>query len=203
MFRDAVHEIVANGLKGLSHPIQGYIPEGGVDVANSLCTVRVPNPHGGINPNNSNTGNYLELKGVPLPFFVGIFIAWEHALKLGDRGVLVGFKGANMAFPYIISLLSLIPNKDKADQTVDDRKNVQQDRALSQAGAQVITPPDQLTQQILGVQSFDELFAPDLAPAPTSPLDDASLPFLKSNNDTLSNQLDNSILRDITPIKAP
>lgn len=199
MFREAVHEVVTNSLKTLTHPVQGYIPEDGINFGDNICTVRIPSPHGGIHPGDSGNPNYIELKAVPLPFYVGVLVAWDHLLKRGSRAVLVGFKGANMAFPYIICPLSVLPGQDHLDKSVEARKPVEKDRALSQAGAQLITPQPPPDEQLPSIKSFDELVAPEITPPPVTASADASAPFLAASNTDITAQLDNALLRDLTP----
>src|SRR5438552_19172153 len=125
MFKQAVQELINSSLKQKTDPVKGYIPKGGIDEKNHICTVRIPNPHGGLNPADTSTGNFIELKGIPLPWYQqGIIGDLLALLNGGDRGVLVGFKGGNMAFPYIISPLPGLPGEDKKSQSVDERKGV-------------------------------------------------------------------------------
>lgn len=159
MFRNAVHEIVNTGLRSLSHPVQGYIPAGMVDKETNTCTVRVPNQHGGVHPNAD--GNYIELKAVPLPFFYrGIIGGIADLVQRGDRGVIVGFKGANHANPYIVSPLPSALNPDKKDQTVDDRKSVAKYRTTNIGGSHTLTTPDTMKVPTPSVQRFSDISTP-------------------------------------------
>jgi hypothetical protein len=156
-FRQAVHEMVTDGLRSLSHPVQGYIPSpNGIDKNTNTCTVRIPNPHGGVHP--TNDGNYIELKAVPLPFFFKGFLGGILDLvSKGDRGVIVGFKGSNMANPYIVSPLPALLHADKFDQTVDDRSSVNTARTSNVGGSHQLVTPDTVMQPLPQVKTFGEI----------------------------------------------
>lgn len=213
MFRDAVHEIVQTGLRSITHPVQGYIPAGGINKDLNLCTVRIPNPHGGVHP--TSHGNYIEFKGVPLPFFYTGFIGGlVDLVQRGDRGVVVGFKGANMANPYIVSPLSTPLNTDKKDQTVDDRKPVAKDRLVSPGGSHQLVSnlnddgglaaPDTTQRSILKIKSFSDLLGPGEAHAavPDS-LSVDKLSVFQSGQQSLIGMIDSTLFRDATPAIVP
>lgn len=139
----AVMDLVSDGIKSFTHPIQGYIPVGGADHQNNVCTVRIPNPHAGMQSSNGGEGgSYIELKNVPLPMFSKGFLgAILDLFQRGPRGVVIGFKGSNMAHPYIISPLPFPANLDKLDQTVDARKPVATTRATTVGSSHQMVPP--------------------------------------------------------------
>ncbi|HYT42921.1 MAG TPA: hypothetical protein VEP90_11275, partial [Methylomirabilota bacterium] len=137
MFRELVHSIIDSKLRMKTDPVQGYIPSekladntSAINEKSNTCTVRIPNPHGGMHTGGNSAGAYIELKNVALPFYFKGFIGGLLSLLTGggDRGVVVGFKGGNMAFPYIISPLFNTTGPDTKDRTVDDRKPVTKDR---------------------------------------------------------------------------
>lgn len=106
MFRKAVHEVVEAGLRGLSQPLRGMIPQGGIENQSWTCTVQIPNPKGGAHPVVPASGgtNYLVYHGVPLPKNAdGVIQAILNLVTKAPRAVMVGFKGANLSFPYIIN----------------------------------------------------------------------------------------------------
>src|SRR5947207_13104667 len=80
-----------------------------------------------------------------------------------------------MAFPYIISPLPGLPGEDRKSQSVDDRKGVAVDRTINIGGSHNLVAPEflrsslspsPLSQSILQIKSFDELFGTELAPIP-------------------------------------
>src|SRR5207245_589983 len=90
--RSAVEQVMDTKLKAISHPVQGYIPVGGMNLTHWTCTVRVPNQHGGTHPTKGKTGHYHEYKDVPLPYTMGGVIEALGALVIHqNRGVTVGF----------------------------------------------------------------------------------------------------------------
>jgi hypothetical protein len=199
MFREAVHELVRDGLRTLSHPVQGYIPKGGIDKETNLCTVRIPNPHGGVHPSSSQEGNYIELKAIPVPFFYKGFLGGILDLvQQEDRGVIVGFKGSNMANPYIVSPLPAVLNHDKLDQTVDERKSVIADRTTNVGGSHQLVTPDTKMLPTPSVQTFSELTPP--GPPRQFGLQDApKLSQFNGLQSQLKTQMDSSVSRITTP----
>lgn len=113
-FSEAVVAEVARGLKSVTHPVQGYVPRGGIS-GNDLkpwrwkaTEVRIPNPHGGLDQGQA----HLTLSDVPLPRTLeGAFQALAGMVQQQDVGVLIGFKGGSISHPFIIQFLKLDPNE--------------------------------------------------------------------------------------------
>jgi hypothetical protein len=147
MFKEAVQQMVQEGLRSFTHPVQGYIPDGGVDEANNICTVRIPNPHGGIHPGEDGGGNYIELRAVPLPFYFkgiigGILDLFQGGVGGQGRGVMVGFRGGNMAHPFIMHPISMVHAAvDAPKQSVDERVPQTVNRLKNPAGTHKLVPP--------------------------------------------------------------
>ena len=206
MFREAVHQIIDAKLKLKTDPVQGYIPSEAstdgtkaIDEKNHICTVRIPNPHGGLNPADTTNQGYIELKGVPLPWYQqGIIGDLLALLNGGDRGVLVGFKGGNMAFPYIISPLPGFPGQDRKSRTVDNRTPVSVSRSTNIGGSHQLVSPDPTVPPVASVRTFDELFAPNSPPTPPE-IDVNKLSIFNSNQSTNTNIINNNVFRDFLP----
>lgn len=110
-YRETIEDIVRQGLKSQTHPVQGYVPKGGITGATfarwQAGEVRVPNPHGGSDPGQPG---YISYFNIPLPRGLnGFFDAFVEMVAQREVGVLVGFRGGNMSFPYIIQFLRLAP----------------------------------------------------------------------------------------------
>jgi hypothetical protein len=147
MFKEAVQQMVQEGMRSVTHPVQGYIPEGGVDEANNICSVRIPNPHGGIHPGEDGGGNYIELRAVPLPFYFkgiigGILDLFQGGAGSEGRGVMVGFRGGNMAHPFIMHPVSMVHAAvDAPAKSVDARVPQTINRLKNPAGTHKLVPP--------------------------------------------------------------
>ncbi len=124
-FRRIVEESVQR-LSVQYHPVQGFIPRGGIDFSAWTCTVRVPDQHQGMVGNAvPGGGSFLEYHHVPLPRQWDGLIHSPSAKVLDQEcGVLVGFRGSEL-FPYIIQFLDLLHTTDgKERANVQDRESV-------------------------------------------------------------------------------
>jgi hypothetical protein len=146
-FRDTIQAEVAAGLRGISHAVQGLIPADGIDFKNWTCTVRIPNPHGGVHPGRDQTGqpNSILLKDVALPPSPGGLISAALQKVSGhDRACIVGFRGGKLSFPYIVSMLNLV-------HAATDRENAEKvpNRGSQIASALLTAPPPTLDPQMI------------------------------------------------------
>src|SRR5688572_18355496 len=126
-FNDIVREEVSAGLRGLHLPVQGVCTF--ISPKGDWCNVRIPLPKGGVQHGAFSTeGSFLELENVPLPRTPeGLISAYLAQLYLGTGesqapSVLVGFKGGNIHFPFIVCFLDLLPERDgQPKRAVPDR----------------------------------------------------------------------------------
>lgn len=207
-FRNAIHEIVDSKLRMKTDPVQGYIPSEplpdgskAINESTNTCIVRIPNPHGGMHPGDNNSGSYIELRDVALPFYFKGLIGGLLSLLTGggDRGVLVGFKGGNMAFPYIVSPLFNVTGPDKTDRTVNDRKPVTKDRATNVGGSHQVVTPDITANQLPSVTSFEDLISPGDTIIPPSSIDISKLSVFSGSQTNLASMIFGATTRDATP----
>lgn len=128
-FRQIVREEMQDGLKQILLPCQGLVTY--ISPSGKVCTVRIPLPRGGVQAGAFDDKSYHELENVPMPRSTsGVIDAWLSQLMdaLGRKqqpSVLVGFKGGNIQFPYIITFLDLIPTVDTLiKQMVPDAQGI-------------------------------------------------------------------------------
>jgi hypothetical protein len=116
-FKRAVEEAFRNLIQDF-HPVQGYIPRGGVNFEEWTCTVRVPDQHMGSAGGLSATGGtHLEYEKVPLPRQPdGLIHSPVAKISERDCGVLIGFRGSAL-FPFIIQFLDLEHEIDGKQKT--------------------------------------------------------------------------------------
>lgn len=127
-FRKIVRDEVQTGLRQILLPVQGVVTYIAPDGA--TCSVKIPLPGGGIQQGAfAEDGSYHLLEAVPLPRTPsGLIDAWLAQLMTGiglgqQPSVLVGFRGGNMHFPFIICFLDLLaPIDTQVKQKVPDRQ---------------------------------------------------------------------------------
>lgn len=135
-FERAIDARIQAGLREMTQMVHGVVPQGSINRESWTATVRIPNPHGGIHPSTNGEPQYIELQDVPLPRGpAGIITALSDLVSSVDRGCLVGFRGANMSFPYILEFTHIASDlqKDKMDTRVENRQPAQANRLTTAA----------------------------------------------------------------------
>lgn len=144
-FRDAVQQVVSNQVKGVAQTCQGYIVAGTMDKNTHTCTVRVPNQHGGIHPapyENGNAPTYLEHTSIPYPQSPKGVIESLTSTNTKDIACLVGFKGGNVNFPYIINIIDVLyPVQSRQEESTENRESVTANKFSTAAPARPTSPP--------------------------------------------------------------
>jgi hypothetical protein len=144
-FRDAVREVVSSSMKGVAQTCQGYIVAGTMDKNTHTCTIRVPNQHGGIHPAPYESGNaptYLEHTGIPYPQSPKGFIESLTSTNTTDIACLVGFKGGNVNFPYIINIIDILyPVQSRQAESTENRESVTANKFSTASPARPTSPP--------------------------------------------------------------
>jgi hypothetical protein len=128
--------------------VQGYIPKDGISEKDWTCTVRYPNPKGGMEAGQiAGGGSYLESQGISLPRAPGGTIEGvRQKVKEHDCAVLLGFQGNDIGKPHIIQLLDITHGVDgKQQQNTAERSNPTADQAKTAAtpamAAPIMGPP--------------------------------------------------------------
>ena len=172
-----------------AQPCLGYIPAGGIDfVTNIAKVVRVPS-----STLQTPDKGYLEYKEVPLPARIeGIFSAIQNVLGQ-DVGVMVGFKGGNQAFPYIINYVNIAHAvTTREDYKVGpNRSGALTDKLLSPGSPSMMgaisTPVPTVGEPMTSQTSMppDPPPVKRLRPVPTLPNSDGTMesPYLPRNSD--------------------
>jgi hypothetical protein len=135
-FERAIDARIAAGLRELTQMVHGVVPQNSINRESWTAKVRIPHPHGGIHPSTNGEPQYIELEDVPLPRGpAGIISALSDLVASVDRGCLVGFRGANLSFPYILEFTHIASDlqKDKMDTRVENRQPAQADRLSTAA----------------------------------------------------------------------
>jgi hypothetical protein len=133
-FANAVRELVRDTLKETTHTVQGYVPNGKINMFTWLAEeVKIPHPHAGSQPTTDGGG--VTLTNVPLPkSFSGFLMAIKDEVLGVDRAVLVGFKGGRQSFPHIIQFLDPVAPLDKQQHENLQNRNSVQDKRLQTVG---------------------------------------------------------------------
>lgn len=149
-FRAAVEKLVKSQMSGITNTTRGVIPQGAFDKLHWVATVvRIANPHGGIHPVGGQEPPYIELHNVPLPFNGGaIFNAIADLFQDADRGVVVGFQGGSLHFPYIVSFLSDV--QTNTDKGVPNRRAIAESKLAAGKSSPKFAPISNVSPNLQG-----------------------------------------------------
>ena len=154
-FRRIVRDEIASGLMQHVLPVQGVATS--IDMQAWHCHVRIPLPHGGVQQGAFATdGSYVVLEAVPMPRTPSGLIDAGASMLLNALGmtqtpaVLVGFKGGNLQFPFVICFLDVIPQADTTLKTdTENRQAILTNTLASMKGAKL--PPPAVTALPFGL----------------------------------------------------